>query len=96
MVHSKTTKPKYGSLFLKNCEICIKNKSREKENVGLMSHLCPTIRPFERVSIDTIGEFGKTRSFHLITTNFTGYDYKNAKCKRLYEAPRKPSRKYKN
>ena len=42
------------------CETCLKNKSRKKSKYGLMSHFGPAKRPFEIVSIDTIGGFGGT------------------------------------
>ena len=58
------------------CEICIKNKSRKKK-IGLMSHLGPATKPFEIVSIDTIGGFGGSRStkkyLHLLVDHFTRY-----------------------
>lgn len=59
------------------CEICIKNKSRRKPKYGLMSHLGPATRPFEIISIDTIGGFGGLRStkkyLHLLVDHFTRY-----------------------
>ncbi|CAF4882062.1 unnamed protein product [Pieris macdunnoughi] len=61
------------------CEICIKNKSRRKSKYGLMSHLGPPTRPFEIISIDTIGGFGGSRStkkyLHLLVDHFTRYAY---------------------
>lgn len=61
------------------CGICIKNKSRKKSKYGLMSHLGPATRPFEIVSIDTIGGFGGSRStkkyLHLLVDHFTRYAY---------------------
>lgn len=61
------------------CEICIKNKSRRKPKFGLMSQLGPATRPFEIISIDTIGGFGGTRStkkyLHLLVDHFTRYAY---------------------
>lgn len=61
------------------CETCIKNKSRRKSKYGLMSHLGPARRPFEIVSIDTIGGFGGSRStnkyLHLLVDHFTRYAY---------------------
>lgn len=61
------------------CDICIKNKSRRKPKFGLMSHLGPATRPFEIVSIDTIGGFGGSRStkkyLHLLVDHFTRYAY---------------------
>lgn len=61
----------------KNCTICIKNKSRGQDKYGLMSHLGPAERPFEIISIDTIGGFGGSRStkkyLHLLVDHFTRY-----------------------
>lgn len=37
----------------RNCEVCIKNKSRGGDKIGLLSHLGPAEKPFEIVSIDT-------------------------------------------
>lgn len=61
------------------CEICIKNKTRGQIKYGLMSHLGPATKPFEIVSIDTIGGFGGSRStkkyLHLLVDHFTRYAY---------------------
>lgn len=63
----------------KNCEICIKNKSRGQDKIGLMSNLGPAKKPFEIVSIDTIGGFGGSRStkkyLHLLVDHFTRFAY---------------------
>ncbi|KPJ14174.1 Retrotransposable element Tf2 155 kDa protein type 1 [Papilio machaon] len=63
----------------KNCAICIKNKTRGQVKYGLMSHLGPATKPFEIVSIDTIGGFGGSRStkryLHLLVDHFTRYAY---------------------
>jgi len=65
--------------FCKNCEICIKNKSRVQNKYGLMSQLGPATKPLEIVSIDTIGGFGSSRStkryLHLLVDHFTRYAY---------------------
>lgn len=65
--------------FCKCCEICIKNKARGQMKVGLMSHLGPAKKPFEIVSIDTIGGFGGSRStkkyLHLLADHFTRHAY---------------------
>lgn len=62
-----------------NCKICIKNKARKKDRIGLMSHLGPASKPFEIVSIDTIGGFGGSRStkkyLHLLVDHFTRFAY---------------------
>lgn len=61
----------------KNCETCIKNKSRGQEKFGFMSHLGPATKPFEIISIDTIGGFGGSRStkkyLHLLVDHLTRY-----------------------
>ena len=63
----------------KNCTICIKNKTRGQKKFGLMSHLGPPRKPFEIMSIDTIGGFGGSRStkkyMHLLVDHFTRYAY---------------------
>lgn len=63
----------------KTCDICIKNKSRGQKNYGLMSQLGPATKPFEIVSIDTIGGFGGSRStkkyLHLLVDHFSRYAY---------------------
>jgi len=63
----------------KSCTICIKNKSRGKLKYGLMSYLGPATKPFEIMSIDTIGGFGGSRStkkyLHLLVDHFTRHAY---------------------
>lgn len=63
----------------KSCAVCIKNKSRGLGKFGLMSHLGPATKPFEIISIDTIGGFGGSRStkkyLHLLIDHFTRYAY---------------------
>lgn len=63
----------------RTCEICIKNKSRGHEKFGFMSHLGPAKKPFEIMSIDTIGGFGGSRStkkyLHLMVDHFTRYAF---------------------
>lgn len=65
--------------FCKSCETCIKNKTRGKKKLGLMSHLGPATKPFEIMSIDTIGGFGGSRStkkyLHLLVDHFTRYAF---------------------
>ncbi|XP_046831402.1 uncharacterized protein LOC124429790 [Vespa crabro] len=60
-----------------NCEICIKNKFRGQGKYGRMSQLGPATKPFEIMSIDTIGGFGGQRStkkyLHLLVDHFTRY-----------------------
>lgn len=63
----------------KNCEICIKNKTRLNRKYGFMSQLGPASRPFQIMSLDTIGGFGGQRStkryLHLLVDHFTRYAY---------------------
>lgn len=63
----------------KNCEICIKNKTRLNRKYGFMSQLGPATRPFQIMSLDTIGGFGGQRStkryLHLLVDHFTRYSY---------------------
>lgn len=66
-------------LICRQCEVCIKNKSRLNRNYGLMSQLGPAEKPFQIMSIDTIGGFGGNRSskkyLHLLMDHFTRYAY---------------------
>lgn len=63
----------------KSCTVCIRNKSRGLGKFGLMSQLGPATKPFEIISIDTIGGFGGSRStkkyLHLLIDHFTRYAY---------------------
>lgn len=63
----------------KTCEVCIKNKSRCQGKFGLMSQLGPATKPFEIMSIDTIGGFGGSRStkkyLHLLIDHYTRYAF---------------------
>lgn len=63
--------------FCKECEICMKNKTRKCRAIGLLSKLGPAKYPFHIVSIDTIGGFGGNRSvkkyMHLLVDHFTRY-----------------------
>lgn len=63
----------------KNCTTCMKNKTRGQPKYGLLSHLGPATRPFEIVSLDTVGGLGGSRStkryMHLMVDHFTRYAY---------------------
>jgi len=63
----------------KECDICIRNKSRGQHKFGSMSQLGPATKAFEIMSIDTIGGFGSTRStkkyIHLLVDHFTRYAF---------------------
>lgn len=61
------------------CDICKRNKSRGQAKYGLMSQLGPATKPFEIMSIDTIGGFGGQRStkryLHLLVDHYTRYAF---------------------
>ena len=63
--------------YCKNCEICIRNKSRKIRPIGQLSKLGPAKIPFEIMSIDTIGGlggYGSTKKYlHLLVDHFTRY-----------------------
>lgn len=65
--------------FYRRCEVCSKNKSRKSRDIGLLSYLGPATRPFQIVSLDTIGGFAGNRStkkyLHLLVDHFTRYAY---------------------
>lgn len=66
-------------LICRQCEVCIKNKTRLNRKYGLMSQLGPAEKPFQIMSIDTVGGFGGKRSskryLHLLMDHFTRYAY---------------------
>ncbi len=59
------------------CEICIKNKTRQGRRYGFLSQLGPANAPFQIVSLDTIGGFGGNRSskqyLHLLVDHFSRF-----------------------
>lgn len=63
----------------RSCSVCIKNKSRIPAKFGKMSHFGPARRPFEYMSIDTIGGFSgynsTQRYVHLLVDHFTRFAY---------------------
>ena len=65
--------------FCKSCSTCIKNKSRISSKFGPLSHLGPAKRPFEYMSLDTIGGFSGNNSshkyIHLLVDHFSRYAY---------------------
>ena len=64
-------------LVCRSCDTCIKNKSRIGCYKAPLSLLGPATRPFEIVSIDSIGGFkdrsSTKRYIHLLTDHFTRY-----------------------
>lgn len=68
--------------YCSSCTVCIKNKSRRTRKSGPLGHLGPAMKPFEIMSLDTIGGFGGKRStkkyLHLLVDHFTRYAYVSA------------------
>lgn len=62
-----------------SCQTCIKNKTRSKRKPGYMGHLGPASKPFQIVSLDTIGGLGnkncKKNYMHLLVDHFTRFAY---------------------
>lgn len=65
--------------FCKKCDICKRNKTRRCREMGLLSQLGPATKPFEIMSLDTIGGFAGNRSpkkyLHLLVDHFTRYAF---------------------
>lgn len=61
--------------FCKSCDTCIRNKTRTGRRYGKLSKLGPARRPFEIMSVDTIGGFAGNRSpkryMHLLVDHFS-------------------------
>ncbi|KFM60141.1 Retrotransposable element Tf2 protein type 2, partial [Stegodyphus mimosarum] len=43
--------------FVKHCHVCQINKKKKTKKFGLMQEVPPTDKPFECLSIDTVGGF---------------------------------------
>ena len=65
--------------FTRKCITCIKNKTRGPKKIGTLGLLGPATKPFEIMSLDTIGGFGGRRStkkyLHLLVDHFTRYAF---------------------
>lgn len=63
--------------YCKSCKICIENKTRRSRAIGLLSQLGPAIRPYEIMSLDTVGGFAGNRSpkryMHILIDHFTRF-----------------------
>jgi hypothetical protein len=61
--------------FCKQCEICIKNKTRTRRPIGFMSKLGTARKPFEIMSFDTVGGFANNNSpkkyMHILIDHFS-------------------------
>ena len=63
----------------RHCDVCKRNKTRCPRQFGKLGHFGPATKPFEIMSLDTIGGFGGNRStkryLHLLVDHFTRYAY---------------------
>ena len=63
--------------FLLRCEVCQTNKINRKKKLGYLSQVGPAVKPFDIISIDTIGGFSgynsRKKYIHLAIDNFTRY-----------------------
>ena len=74
--------PKMYILALKitrSCETCLKNKVRRRIEGNTLGHFGPGTKPFQIVSLDTVGGFNcersKHRYLHLLIDHFTRFAY---------------------
>ena len=82
---AETIRPHYSiknlDRLIKNycgkCRVCIQNKSRRKRKIGLLAKLGPPKKPFEVMSLDTVGGFAGNntpkRYLHVLTDHFTKF-----------------------
>lgn len=70
---------KHIKSICRSCDTCIRNKTRFGNYKAPLSQLGPATRPFEIVSLDTIGGFGGNNSvkkyLHLLIDHFTRYAF---------------------
>lgn len=63
--------------FTRSCRVCAMNKTRRRRRMGFLSRLGPAERPFQILSLDTIGGFAGNRSrkryLHLLVDHFTRF-----------------------
>lgn len=63
----------------RKCTVCIANKTRRIRRSGTLGHFGPASRPFEIMSLDTIGGFGGNNSskryLHLLVDHFSRYAF---------------------
>ncbi|GFT16873.1 transposon Tf2-9 polyprotein [Trichonephila clavipes] len=50
------------SEFVKLCMVCQLNKKRKQKKFGLLQQVPPTSKPFEFISVDTVGGFNQGRT----------------------------------
>lgn len=63
--------------YVERCDVCVRRKSRTDAKLGHLSRLGPAERPFQIMSIDTVGGFAGANStkkyMHLLIDHFTRY-----------------------
>lgn len=63
----------------RHCEVCIKNKTRKPVQLGTLGLLGPASKPFQIMSLDTIGGLGGRQStkryLHLVVDHFTRFAF---------------------
>lgn len=69
----------YVTFCCKNCKVCVQNKSRRSRRSGELGILGPAIRPYQIMSLDTVGGFGSNRTsskyLHILVDHFSRYAY---------------------
>lgn len=82
MIRKYFTFPNYSDCIhrlCRECEICIKNKSRRPTPSGGLGHFGPSSNPYNIMSLDTVGGLGNKSSAkrycHLLVDHFTRYAY---------------------
>lgn len=65
--------------FCRSCHVCAKNKSRRCKRSGEMGFLGPATKPFQFMSLDTVGGFVGNHStakyLHILVDHFSRYAY---------------------
>ena len=65
--------------FCSSCEVCIRNKTRRVRRSAKLGFFGPATKPFQIMSLDTIGGFGNNNStmryLHLLVDHFSRYAY---------------------
>lgn len=63
--------------FTSSCNVCFCNKTRRRNLKDILGHLGSPSRPFEIMSLNTVGGFGDRRSakryLHILVDHFTCY-----------------------
>jgi len=67
------------SNYIKSCKICQLNKLNKEQKYGSLSQIGPAIKPFDIISIDTVGGLGGYNSMkqyiHIAIDHFTRFTW---------------------